>query len=634
MYQLPDKYKELVKRALEPPPRLTPAQWAERELILPPQVTNKAGPLRLQPWFVEIINNLDDPKLESITVSSGAQIGKTTLEIIAMAYCLCVWDSPALVVFPTQEQAESLLRRRAMPIFKASKSLNNIVKADRDHKSSLEIFGINSSVKAGWAGSAASLSSVPCKMVLIDEVAKMGDSVGEEADAVSLATARVATYRNQGSKVFCVSTPVYDHGVFYNQYNKGIIHHWGFKCSCGMLSLPNFQRLKWPKDSPFAQIESGAVEYQCEHCEKRYKEREYRVAIRNGMWVVNDPLVEAKSSNHKSYWLTGLMSDNYTFGFLVKEFLVSKDNPSNFQHVMNSYFGEFWAEKRVEMKESSLQKLVTDEVALVVPPETMRLVAGLDVGGQGGLEPDEQGKVLHFWVTLLAIHPASRATMIFSGRFAGWKATMEFLQKDFYSPSEDRIFRLTDAYCDSGYMTDLIYGIALKTPGIIACDGMPSMREPTKGISVDSSSSSYGRKKFIGGTIIKQNISTLFFKDKIWSMIANEQLHFNQELHPDTFKHITSEIKKPIKTSRGYEWRYVVKYDRVENHILDCLVYALASSYVGGDYKFNSYEEWNLINTPPPQPVPAQVQQSQPQLDPYRGTGVTPNWGTGGISPY
>ena len=103
---------ELLKKSLEPYPRLTPSDWCEANITLPQSVTNKPGPLLLQPWFKPIIDELDNPETEEITIASAAQVGKTTLEICAMSYGLAVWDSPTLLVFPTESEAEATVVTR------------------------------------------------------------------------------------------------------------------------------------------------------------------------------------------------------------------------------------------------------------------------------------------------------------------------------------------------------------------------------------------------------------------------------------------------------------------------------------------------------------------------------------------
>ena len=618
-----------LKKALEPYPRMKPSEWCEANIILPPSVTNRPGPLKLAPWFVQIIDELENAETETVNVYSAAQVGKSLLELCIMAYTLVVFDSPGLSVYPTEADSVALLRRRFLPITNASPALKEVIKFDREHKNSHEIFGQNSSFKAGWSNSAGSLASIACKVVLLDECAKYNDSVQGEADAYSLATARVATYRRQGSKIYGVTTPVVDEGPFHHHYMKGIQHEWHFHCPhCDKLSLPAWERFKWEKVESLANMRSDDVRYICEHCEKPIKERQYFKAVRKGEWVCVDEDAADKSKANKSYHLSGLLSDAYSWDYLVKEWLKSQQSPQAMQHIINSIWGNVWLEKRITIAESAISKLIIDLPALEVPPETMKIVAGLDVGGQPGLEPDADGKGMHFWVTLLAVHPAGKYTCIYTGRFLGWTETYKFLTQEFRCPSSNSNYFVAQAYVDSGYETADIYGLSVKNPGVFACKGLQYGTEPVKNHLIDAIQGAFGKKKYIGANISVANIDTTYFKDRLWSLIANELIHFATGIHQDTPKHIAAEVKRPVN-KKGGRFAYCPKYKGIESHTLDSTVYALACSFALGDYRFNSWEEWLAIS-PPPEPIQA---PQAPQAPPAQIPSYQSNWNSG-LSPY
>lgn len=82
----------LVKKNLMP---TNGADWLEQNITLPPEVSpNNAGQLSLarQPWAREILNNVLDPATNKITLSFGAQTGKTTL--LFLAYLLLLEFAP------------------------------------------------------------------------------------------------------------------------------------------------------------------------------------------------------------------------------------------------------------------------------------------------------------------------------------------------------------------------------------------------------------------------------------------------------------------------------------------------------------------------------------------------------------
>lgn len=594
--KIPDGTFDFIK----PYEKLTPLEWVQKYIYLPQSESAKPGLLKLAPWFYELINLLEDPDIDEIQIASAAQVGKTLYELACLIYFLCKYDQPAMLVSADERLAESTIRRRLAPIIEASPELKSLIKTDREHRNTTEVWGLNASIRAAWAGSPTSLASFPAKLCVLDETAKYGDQVKTESSAVELAEARLTQYRGAGAKLISVSTPVLDDDEFGKRFNRNNQYHWSFTCPhCKAQTFPAFENLVWDKLVSIAELEKGkTIAYKCEHCEKTIEEKEYRRLVRLGKWELKQ--ASDKTTKRRSYWLTGMLSQQRSFAYLVTKFLRVKESPADLQGFYNSELGRFWVQQRIEIKEPQLQALITDTPKNIVPPGTMQIVAGIDVGGDKALPidplPESEGKSLHFWLSIMACLPGGRFQLIHTSYNENWSQCEAKLNETYYCPEENKYYHVANAFIDSGHTPQQITSLAVKT-GITVSKGFEFISNEFVKLQIkDTIPNGFGKKTNLASPIKYAAINTNRIKEQLTNLIEIGFIKFNQDLHSDLFKHITSEVKRTKKTKTGLILVYAPKYQGIPNHLLDTIIYALACSYIMQHFKYATLEEWNLVN--------------------------------------
>ena len=185
-------------RALRPKEKMSVSDWADKHMVLPGG-SNKAGKFRSDsvPYQKEIMNAITDSAVTEVTVMSSAQIGKTTIVLCGIAYYIEHEPSTQLLVLPTLSLGEKFSKTRLAPMIRDIPVLRDKIapakSKDSDNTILFKQYAGGYIVVSG-ANSAASLSSMPIRVVWMDEVDRFPASAGGEGDPVTLAQKRATTF--------------------------------------------------------------------------------------------------------------------------------------------------------------------------------------------------------------------------------------------------------------------------------------------------------------------------------------------------------------------------------------------------------------------------------------------------------
>jgi phage terminase large subunit GpA-like protein len=601
------------------PERGKPSEWAENNIVLPKAVSARPGKIQLLPHFKHIIDQLENPEVETITIVSSSQSGKTLALMVMILYVLLKCDDPAILACPTSDLAEDILRRRIRPVINHNPSLKRLVKQDRESKNKFEIHGPSSRAKIGWS-SPASLSSFTAKLAVADEIDKFSSYHNSESNATELIRARVTTYIGQGAKVVYSSTPTLESGLIWQSYVSGIQYEWFIMCpSCDQEHTPKFANLKWDKKADLSDLQKDrhSIQYECPHCLSLMKERQYRIAVRQGRWIEKEEQdypqeggtekTYKKSIRHVSYHVHGLLSAYRSFENLVTEFIQAGSNPVRLQHFRNSVLGEPWSSGDLAVKKSDLEGMVDEDYQeYQLRPRTMCLLAGIDVGGNGDFNKDDTDP-LHFWVTVIGIQPEGKTYIAACDKITGVANLLEYLGNEYVDPETGEIQRVFQAFIDSGYRTQGVYGLCAQNPGMFPIKGMGGVSYAAKASNIDSVGWGNSRRK-LKQSVVRYDVGTDFFKDHCFASINTGNLRFNAGLHDEYFSHLSSEVKVPVRTGGQVKYAYRPRYEGVNNHLLDTTCYAMALAFTLNLWKYNTledfYAEFGQIGSKPTDATP------------------------------
>lgn len=196
-------------KALRPKEEMTISQWADRNMELP-EGSNEAGRFRVgnMPFQKGIMDAITDPYVTDVAVMSSAQVGKTTIILCGIGYYIDHEPSTQLMVLPTLTLGEKFSKTRLAAMIKDVPALRDKISApksrDSDNTILFKSYPGGHIVVAG-ANSAASLSSMPLRVIWMDETDRYPDSAGTEGNPIKLAQKRSKSYWNK--KHIKTSTP-------------------------------------------------------------------------------------------------------------------------------------------------------------------------------------------------------------------------------------------------------------------------------------------------------------------------------------------------------------------------------------------------------------------------------------------
>lgn len=244
------EWSEIERAAWQPPEKLTVSQWSERYRVLSRRQSSRPGEWRNanSPCLVGVMDLCAKPQVKKLNIKKAAQLGASEALRNVIGFFAHLEPDPMLLVLPDEKAGRSIMKQRILPLIEDTPVLRELgTQQKRDRKIS-EISLLNGFVlRLGWAGSASSLASHPARIVINDEVDKMKAWVGKEADPISLAEVRTATYEN--SLIVNLSTPTTRLGLITQLYENSTIRlEYFVPCPlCGAYQTLRFDRLKWAK---------------------------------------------------------------------------------------------------------------------------------------------------------------------------------------------------------------------------------------------------------------------------------------------------------------------------------------------------------------------------------------------------
>ncbi len=359
---------------LRPEEDLTISQWADRNMVLP-DGSNEAGRFNTSnvPYQKEIMDAITDICVRKVTVMSSAQVGKTTIILCGIGYYIDHEPSTQLMVLPTLSLGEKFSKTRLAPMVRDIPALRGKIAPAKSKDSDNTILFkqyVGGYIVISGANSPASLSSMPIRVIWMDEVDRYPASAGGEGDPVTLAEKRATTFWNK--KYIKTSTPtISGESKIEKEYLDGSMEEWCVKCPC----CGTFQ----PYD--FSRVVFKSVSMKCIECEEEIPERDWKESEHK--WVAGHP----ERKRHRSFHLNELASPWVQWREIINEYLAAMDeykrlhDTERLQVFINTTLGETWNEGRLD------SGAVTEEILegraehykADIPDGVLLLTAAVDV---------------------------------------------------------------------------------------------------------------------------------------------------------------------------------------------------------------------------------------------------------------
>lgn len=558
---------EFAAELFTPPPDETPWEWCERNVNLPPQVTNRPGPWRSEvtPYVRAPMEAIADPRVKFLILCWSAQSSKTQMVMNIWLWLAANNPMNTVLMMPSKELATSFSKARLSPIISACPPVNDKLSENRHDDSLLEKLFVDMTLNLVGGNSAANLSSRPAGIFIGDEIDKLPKELNREACPVALGIERTKTYQGRRKIILASTVTTRDHKIF-PYLESGTFKKLYWKCPhCAEDFTPVWAMVKWPKDEGKSDAENAKGAWiECPHCHGEFKERHKRKALAEARWISTNPEAEGDID---SYHLSEIQSPFTPLPDLVLKFIrasrkAKRGDTGDLQNFVNSSLCEPWEEGAYgRRKAEDFHHMKGQFPRGVVPNDALAIVFGADTQDNG------------WWYVLRAFGMNGTSWMIQEG----FVTSLEALESALFSTKNkvdgrpiETSFGIVDA---AGHRTDEVVRWAAKHPGrVMPGFGRQRMQKVVAFSDIDAKEASFGTQQRI-------LIDTNHFKNKLAAQMKvgpgdDGRMEVHAEISDEYFAQMTAEYLDDRML-----W---VCPKHHPNHMWDCEVYAAAAAHVVG----------------------------------------------------
>ncbi|MBS1853908.1 MAG: phage terminase large subunit family protein [Acidobacteria bacterium] len=433
--------------ALEPPPRQTVSEWADRNRRLSPEASAEAGEWRTDraPYQRALLDALTpNSPYERVVFMSSSQVGKTECLNSFVGYVIDQDPGPILVVQPRVEDGEAWSKDRLAPMLRDTPVLRGKVADVRSRDANNRVLHKRfqgGSITIAGANSPAGLAMRPIRYVLLDEVDRYPPSAGTEGDPVSLAVKRSTTWWNR--KVLLVSTPTVKGASRIESWwlRSNQQSYWVPCPLCNGYQVLVWPNLIWPKGHPEQAL------YRCEHCGEMLASYRKPWMLARGEWRAANP-----KSKIAGFWINQLYSPWKEWPDTAIEGVEARHGgPETWRAFINTALGELWDDEAETSVDIAALLTRREQYGPRLPGGVCVLTAGIDVQlDLAELELVGWGKGEESWSIEYRVFPGDPSAPEM------WRAIDEYLNRQWL---HEYGISLPVAACgiDSGFHTQQVY---------------------------------------------------------------------------------------------------------------------------------------------------------------------------------
>lgn len=559
-------YQYEALQLLNPPEQITVSEWAEQYRILDSKSAAMPGPWSndVTPYLVGVMDEFNNYETEEIIFVKPTQIGGTEALQNMIGYIVAQDPAPTMIVYPTEILAKSISENRLQPMLKATPE---IAKKFDENSSLLELQFDGMYLSLVGSNSPSGLASKPIRFLMMDEVDKYPGASTKEADPIKLARERTKTFHNK--KIYITSTPTLKTGhIWKAKESADIEKHYFMPCPhCGEYIEFKFQNIRFPDNEGMSYADRAEfATYVCQECGCVISDNDKHNMLRLGEWRIVRH--NTKYVRTVAFWINTLYSPFVRWADIAKEFLLSKDDPEDFQNFVNSWLAEPWEDTKLRTSAELVLERQTDLPALVVPSWAKMLTGGVDVQ-----------ETSLYW-TIRAWGDFFTSQNIAHGQALSFEEIDRIMNIEYRTEDGDAAV-VNLCLIDSGDQTDMVYDF---------CAYHSEWALPVKGASHAQLSHYKLSKINREGSSANGMTLVLVDGDKYKDMIAGRMQKPNGRgswmVHADCdmeyATQVTNEHKVNVKSGGQVRQIWKPKYSHADNHFLDTEVYAMAAGDIMG----------------------------------------------------
>jgi len=575
-------FTEGERRVFRIPERISTADWADRHRMVVDGGRKSPWRNEISPCCVGIMDALDSPFVREVYVQAAPQTVKTQAIFNYLLRRIDQAPTSAMIVMPDEHLQRRFFKRRLIPSIQATPRTAKLLSPTMGDITRRSIAFINGmDITGAWAGSAAVLASDAMELVILDEMNKYPDPVGDEPNAFDMAKQRTNSFPFT-YKIYGGSTPTGERGLITEIIKKRAdeVRYYHARCPiCGEEQRMIWENITWGATrDPRKVMREKLARYNCRACGMQWdddlRNRAVLATMRTG-WRAEEPVDRARVVAFRlPSWYVLSMSE------AVSAFLEGQDDPEKLKSWVTQHCAEEWVEKAVKKTENAVLARQSIYPALIVPPDVVALTAGIDVQKRG------------FWFVVRGWAEDLTSWLIQYGYLSTWADVETLIYSTEYRIHESQqTMKIWRAGIDTGggetdesdwSRTEEIYqwlrkqpmGSAQKVFGIKGATHIRSMA--AKRIKITRIDTLPSSNKPIPGGLELRLLDTSQYKGLIHFRLgrkeANEdapaetqRFYVHQGVGIDYVKQLLSEEYRMGK-GKKYEW----KQTYYQNHLLDC----------------------------------------------------------------
>lgn len=378
--------------AIEPPPLLDAATFAERFLYLPSGSSERAGKFSFAtaPFQREVLSELSNPSNRQVVLQWPPQVGKTTVLMAWVAWIARCHPTQVLWTLPEWDDVGYTFTERWAKVVAATPELEKLCPRGVDEAVSRRrcVLSNEFSLHGASGRSANSMRGKPIQFAVSDEVSAWPviAKLTEGTNPIDLVDNRLGAFRRRLHLL--ASTPVLADDPFDQAYSDTDDRRFWLPCPrCGTFQRLEERQLRWRTDvEPRDVREHGEARYLCTSCEHPIADEEKIPAMQRGVWAPAAAEVDPRTGRHDrvptdtpGFHLSALYSPTARWCDYAAALARARKHPARHAQALENYWRvRGWRPTVTGVEASPSSRRIAYRRG-VIPETYLLLTAGVDV---------------------------------------------------------------------------------------------------------------------------------------------------------------------------------------------------------------------------------------------------------------
>jgi len=559
-------------RAIRPPSRQAPDQWAAQHVRLNSDIAEYYDP-GATPALQQPFRRFFDNAMRELNVVAPPGIGKTTLFEAAICYIAAEDPGDVLVASKNEELLEQWLDARLNPILSRCEPIREYMPRSSDRQKKLLL--LKHMFVAARAANEASLQQISVRWALGDECWMWNQGL--------IGYLRKRLHDRWNGRLILVSQAGYEGSEWHQACELGEQYRFHWRCACGAASEFRDAQLRWngdeDKEAPIDwRRVRESVRLVCPACEKQYPDtaENRRQLVSAARWELVRP---GEEPARETYVIPAMANFRVPWSRLAMEFLKARaalklgDREPWFQY-LTQRSSRFWRDDFQDDRKTELRTALYSWHAYAAGQKIEREAVRF-------LTIDRQSD--HFWCLVRAFRDDGASRLVYYGKALTEEELRELQLR--YQVEDRFVFQ------DASYDSDAVYKQCAKF-GWFALHGTgeTAFEHPKKdalGRVVGKEYRVYSRIREVAVGKVKARLIFLAserLKDITAYLRDGKSLGWEVpgDVGPEYRAQIFGEAKREMvnpKTKRS-EYRWVRTSH--QNHAFDVEYYATAAAIIAG----------------------------------------------------